>query len=67
MKNRIFLKKRQKKNQKINSSEGNSSNSKEFILLAACGDQELLPMNPNLPADIFTACLTTPIMMSIKW
>ena len=34
---------------------------KEIIVLAACGANELLPQNPDLPADVFTACLTTPI------
>jgi regulator-associated protein of mTOR len=34
---------------------------KESILLAACGEKEVLPQNPELPADVFTACLTTPI------
>jgi len=24
-------------------------------------------MNPQLPADIFTACLTTPIKMALQW
>ena len=34
---------------------------KEVILLAACGAGEVLPQSPDLPADVFTACLTTPI------
>lgn len=33
----------------------------EGILLAACGANEMLPQNPDLPADVFTSCLTTPI------
>lgn len=33
----------------------------DFILLAACGANELLPQSPHVPADVFTACLTTPI------
>ena len=37
---------------------------KECILLAACGANEVLPQNPDLPADVFTACLTTPIKAS---
>lgn len=40
---------------------------RNVILLAACGEKELLPTNPNLPADVFTACLTTPITMALKW
>ncbi|MCP4254881.1 MAG: hypothetical protein GY775_16045 [Candidatus Scalindua sp.] len=36
-------------------------------VLAACEAGELLPMNPVFPADIFTSCLTTPIMMALRW
>ncbi|KAL6946811.1 hypothetical protein ACO0QE_001660 [Hanseniaspora vineae] len=34
--------------------------------LASCMHNELLPMNEELPADLFTACLTTPIEISVK-
>ena len=34
---------------------------KETIILAACDANEILPQTDYLPADIFTACLTTPI------
>ena len=34
---------------------------RDCILLCACGEAELLPQNPDLPADTFTASLTTPI------
>ncbi|EPZ34714.1 Regulatory associated protein of TOR domain-containing protein [Rozella allomycis CSF55] len=37
------------------------------IFLAACSKNESLPMNPDLPADLFTSCLTTPIEISIRW
>jgi len=40
---------------------------KDCILLAACGANEVLPMNPELPADVFTSCLTTPIKMALRW
>ena len=40
---------------------------KNCIQLAACGPNELLPMNPDLPADLFTACLTTPIKIALRW
>uniref|UniRef100_A0A914R7Z0 Uncharacterized protein n=1 Tax=Parascaris equorum TaxID=6256 RepID=A0A914R7Z0_PAREQ len=40
---------------------------KECIQLAACSEDELLPMDPDLPADLFTSCLTTPIQISILW
>jgi hypothetical protein len=36
-------------------------NFKSCIQLAACATNQILPMNPELPADLFTACLTTPI------
>ena len=39
----------------------------EILLLASCSDTELLPMNPAYPADLFTACLTTPIKMALRW
>jgi regulator-associated protein of mTOR len=37
------------------------------IVLASCKADEILPMNPQYPADIFTACLTTPIVIAIRW
>lgn len=37
------------------------------IQLAACGSSQVLPMNPDLPADLFTACLTTPIRVALTW
>ncbi|KAG0287659.1 hypothetical protein BGZ96_008451 [Linnemannia gamsii] len=40
---------------------------RDCIQLAACGPDEWLPMNPDLPADIFTACLTTPIEIALRW
>eukprot|EP01135_Chromosphaera_perkinsii_P005237 Nk52_evm6s327 gene=Nk52_evmTU6s327 len=40
---------------------------RDCILLAACGANEILPMNPDLPADVFTACLTTPIEIALRW
>ena len=40
---------------------------KDSILLAACASNELLPMNPEFPADVFTSCLTTPIKMALRW
>uniref|UniRef100_A0AAU7B9E9 Raptor n=1 Tax=Pyrrhocoris apterus TaxID=37000 RepID=A0AAU7B9E9_PYRAP len=42
-------------------------NFKNCIQLAACSSNQILPMNPDLPADIFTACLTTPIKIALKW
>uniref|UniRef100_A0A1B0D6G1 Raptor N-terminal CASPase-like domain-containing protein n=1 Tax=Phlebotomus papatasi TaxID=29031 RepID=A0A1B0D6G1_PHLPP len=40
---------------------------KNCIQLAACAANQILPMNPSLPADLFTACLTTPIKVALKW
>lgn len=37
------------------------------IQLAACAKNQVLPMNPELPADLFTACLTTPIKIALRW
>ncbi|GEQ69638.1 hypothetical protein JCM33374_g3311 [Metschnikowia sp. JCM 33374] len=39
----------------------------DSIQLAACKSHEILPMSPNLPADLFTCCLTCPIDISLKW
>ncbi|KAI0862809.1 raptor N-terminal caspase like domain-containing protein [Xylaria cubensis] len=36
-----------------------------YLHLAACAVKENLPTNPLLPADLFTACLTTPIEMAL--
>ncbi|XP_045771418.1 regulatory-associated protein of mTOR isoform X1 [Maniola jurtina] len=55
------------------SSKGADANStpavsyKNCIQLAACAAGQTLPMSPELPADLFTACLTTPVKMAIKW
>lgn len=40
---------------------------RESIHLAACAPDEVLPMNPDLPADLFTCCLTSPIEISLRW
>ena len=37
------------------------------ILFGACSQGESLPLNPGYPADIFTACMTTPLRMAILW
>ncbi|KAF1810164.1 WD repeat-containing protein-like protein mip1 [Eremomyces bilateralis CBS 781.70] len=39
----------------------------DCIQLAACREKETLPTNPELPADIFTSCLTTPIDMAVRF
>lgn len=40
---------------------------KNCIQLAACSANQLLPMSPELPADLFTSCLTTPIKIALRW
>lgn len=40
---------------------------REVICFAACGADQRLPLNPAVPADVFTACLTTPIQMALRW
>ena len=39
----------------------------DCIHLAACRENEMLPTNPHLPADLFTSCLSTPIDMAIRF
>ncbi|EJD01108.1 uncharacterized protein FOMMEDRAFT_21560 [Fomitiporia mediterranea MF3/22] len=39
----------------------------ESIQLAACLAHEQLPMNPELPADLFTSCLTSPMDIALRW
>lgn len=41
--------------------------SNNCIQLAACAADQMLPMNPELPADLFTSCLTTPIKVALQW
>jgi regulator-associated protein of mTOR len=49
-------------------SSATSSAPQQCIVLAACQSHEMLPlMNPLYPADIFTACLTTPIPIAVRW
>lgn len=40
---------------------------RDCIQLAACRKDQVLPMNPDLPADLFTSCLTTPIDVALRW
>ena len=42
-------------------------NYSDCIHLAACKENEVLPSNPDLPADLFTSCLTTPIEMAVRF
>lgn len=42
-------------------------NFNDCIQLAACAEDEMLPTNPMLPADLFTSCLTTPIEIAVRF
>lgn len=37
------------------------------VFLCACSPKQELPMNAELPADLFTSCLTTPIKIALRW
>lgn len=39
---------------------------RDTIHLAACREDELLPTTPEIPADLFTCCLTTPIEIAVR-
>ncbi|KXG27593.1 regulatory-associated protein of TOR 2 isoform X3 [Sorghum bicolor] len=49
------------------SSTSSASSQKDCILLAACEAHQMLPQSAEFPADVFTACLTTPIKMALHW
>lgn len=51
----------------LNAANAPSYSYKNCIQLAACGEDQILPMNPQLPADLFTSCLTTPIKIALRW
>ena len=40
---------------------------RDTIVLCPTSQGEWLPLNPELPADVFTSCLTTPIPISLRW
>ncbi|KAJ6232937.1 regulatory-associated protein of mtor [Anaeramoeba flamelloides] len=39
----------------------------ETIVLFSCSAYENLPTDSNMPADLFTSCLTTPIKIALRW
>lgn len=39
----------------------------DCIHLAACQADQTLPMSPELPADLFTCCLTSPIEIALRF
>lgn len=40
---------------------------KDTLQLGACAANQTLPMNPDLPADLFTSCLTSPIEIALRF
>ena len=47
--------------------DSNSTNDDQCFILASCRRNEILPLNPQYPADLFTCCLTTPVLIAIRW
>jgi regulatory associated protein of mTOR len=64
-----FVEKHEKENADARKRDPNIvvQNYGDCILLAACQKNETLPTNPDLPADLFTCCLTTPIEIALRY
>ncbi|OJD12341.1 hypothetical protein AJ78_07048 [Emergomyces pasteurianus Ep9510] len=64
-----FVEKHEKENIELRKRDPNAliQNYGDCILLAACERTETLPTNPDLPADLFTSCLTTPIEIALRY
>ncbi|KIV82769.1 hypothetical protein PV11_04849 [Exophiala sideris] len=64
-----FLAKHEKENEELKKRDPSAQvqNYGDCIQLAACDKTEMLPTNPDLPADLFTCCLTTPIDIALRW
>lgn len=64
-----FVEKHEKENIETKKRDSNAvvQNYGDCILLAACQKAESLPTNPDLPADLFTCCLTTPIEIALRF
>jgi len=65
-----FIEKHEQENMELRAKDPNAlvtASYSDCIQLAACGSKETLPMNPDLPADLFTCCLTTPIEIAIRF
>ncbi|KAL2014174.1 hypothetical protein VTN00DRAFT_1699 [Thermoascus crustaceus] len=64
-----FVEKHEKENMEAKKRDPNAvvQNYGDCILLAACQKTESLPTNPDLPADLFTCCLTTPIEIALRY
>ncbi|KAH9056937.1 raptor N-terminal caspase like domain-containing protein [Lactarius vividus] len=62
----IYAQRRDSENANAGRSEGAPPFS-ESIQLAACAANEQLPSCPELPADLFTSCLTSPIDIALRY
>ncbi|PCH03585.1 Armadillo-like helical [Penicillium occitanis (nom. inval.)] len=64
-----FVEKHERENVEAKKRDPNApiQNYGDCILLAACQKSETLPTNPDLPADLFTCCLTTPIEIALRY
>ncbi|PKY06562.1 hypothetical protein P168DRAFT_295619 [Aspergillus campestris IBT 28561] len=64
-----FVEKHQKENGEAKKRDPNAlvQSYGDCIILAACQKGESLPTNPDLPADLFTCCLTTPIEIALRF
>jgi regulatory associated protein of mTOR len=64
-----FVEKHERENLEAKKRDPNTpvQNYSDCILLAACQKSETLPTNPDLPADLFTCCLTTPIDIALRY
>lgn len=64
-----FVDKHEKENAEARRRDPNAlvQNYGDCIILAACQKTESLPTNPDLPADLFTCCLTTPIEIALRF
>ena len=65
----VYIEKHEKENAEIKKKDPNAvvQSYADCIQLAACGRTETLPTNPDLPADLFTCCLTTPIDIALRF
>jgi len=48
-------------------SNSSAAHHRDCIVLAPCAANELLLINHKFPADLFTSCLTTPILVALRW
>ncbi|KZF19270.1 WD-repeat protein Mip1 [Xylona heveae TC161] len=64
-----FIEKHEAENAEVRDKDPNAQimSFSDCIQLAACGRTETLPTNPDLPADLFTCCLTTPIEIALRF